>query len=186
MRIWLKLLIGSIFGLLLGFLVPENHPAVLDIFSFLRNLAIGIGRYTALPIMVFSLTIGIYELRQDGKFWSLLIRTFLLLAGISVFVIVLGIGVTLLLSPGRIPVLIEQQSGEIFFSPAQNILEVFSPNMISVLSTGGVYIFPLCVFAFFLALGLRYDKNYTKPVISLIDSISRIFFHIAAFFVAFL
>ncbi|MDR0685119.1 MAG: dicarboxylate/amino acid:cation symporter [Spirochaetaceae bacterium] len=182
MRIWLKLLIGSIFGLLLGFLVPENHPAVLDIFSFLRNLAIGIGRYTALPIMVFSLTIGIYELRQDGKFWSLLIRTFLLLAGISVFVIVLGIGVTLLLSPGRIPVLIEQQSGEIFFSPAQNILEVFSPNMISVLSTGGVYIFPLCVFAFFLALGLRYDKNYTKPVISLIDSISRIFFHIAAFF----
>jgi Na+/H+-dicarboxylate symporter len=132
--------------------------------------------------MVFSLTIGIYELRQDRKFWSLLVRAFFLLAGISVFVIVLGIGVTLLLSPGRIPVLIEQQSGEIFFSPAQNILDIFSSNMLSVLSVDGVYIFPLCVFAFFLALGLRYDRNYTKPVISLIDSISRIFFHIATFF----
>jgi Na+/H+-dicarboxylate symporter len=182
MRVWVKLIVGSIFGLLLGFLLPENHPAILNMFTFLQKLAIGIGRYTALPIMVFSLTIGIYELRQDRKFWSLLVRTFFLLAGISIFVIMLGIGVTLLLSPGRTPVLIEQQSGEIFFSPAQNILDIFSSNMLSVLSVDGVYIFPLCVFAFFLALGLRYDRNYTKPVISLIDSISRIFFHIASFF----
>ncbi|MDR2795698.1 MAG: cation:dicarboxylase symporter family transporter, partial [Spirochaetaceae bacterium] len=139
-------------------------------------------RYTALPIVVFSLTIGIYELRQDGKFWSLLGSTFLLIAGISVFVVALGICVTLFFSPGRIPVLIEQQSGEIFFSPAQNVLDIFSSDMFSVFSSSGVYIFPLCVFAFFLALGLRYDKNYTKPVISIIDSLSRIFFHIAAFF----
>jgi Na+/H+-dicarboxylate symporter len=181
MRVWVKLAVGSIFGLLLGLLLPENNPVTLDVFAFLQKLAIGIGRYTALPIIVFSLTIGIYELWQDHKFWSLLFRTFLLLAGISAFVIVLGIGVTLLFSPGRIPVLIEQQSGEILFSPAQSMLDVFPPNMLSVLSADGVYIFPLCIFAFFLALGLRYDRNYTKPVISLIDSLSRIFFHIASF-----
>ncbi|MDR2343500.1 MAG: dicarboxylate/amino acid:cation symporter [Spirochaetaceae bacterium] len=182
MKVWVKLVVGSIFGLLLGFLLPENHPVVLDTFAFLQKLAIGIGRYTALPIIVFSLTIGIYELREDGKFWPLLIRTLLLIAGISFFVIALGIGVTLLFSPGRIPVLIEQESGDVFFSPAQNVLDIFSPNMLSVLSEGGVYVFPLCIFAFFLASGLRYDRNYTKPVISLIDSLSRILFHIAEFF----
>ncbi|MDR3356047.1 MAG: cation:dicarboxylase symporter family transporter [Spirochaetaceae bacterium] len=182
MRVWIKLIIGSVFGLLLGFLLPENHPVVTNMFAFLQKLAIGIGRYTALPVIVFSLTIGIYELRQDGKFWSLLVRAVLLLSGVSVFVIALGIGVTLFFPPGRIPVLIEQQSGELLFSPAQNVLDIFSPNMLSVLFTDGVYIFPLCVFAFFLASGLRYDRNYTKPVLSLIDSLSRIFFHIAAFF----
>ncbi|MDR2796403.1 MAG: cation:dicarboxylase symporter family transporter, partial [Spirochaetaceae bacterium] len=83
MKVWVKLIIGSIAGLLLGFLLPENHPAMVDAFSFLQNLSISIGRYTALPIVVFSLTIGIYELRQDGKFWSLLGSTFLLIAGIS-------------------------------------------------------------------------------------------------------
>jgi len=46
----------------------------------------------------------------------------------------------------------------------------------------GVYILPLCVFAFFLGMGLSYDRNYTKPVISLIDSFSRIFYHIVSFF----
>jgi Na+/H+-dicarboxylate symporter len=39
------------------------------------------------------------------------------------------------------------------------------------------------VFAFFLGMGLSYDKNYSKPVIALIDSLSRIFFHIASFFI---
>jgi Na+/H+-dicarboxylate symporter len=38
------------------------------------------------------------------------------------------------------------------------------------------------VFAFFLGMGLSYDRNYTKQVISLIDSLSRIFYHIASFF----
>jgi Na+/H+-dicarboxylate symporter len=31
-------------------------------------------------------------------------------------------------------------------------------------------------------MGLSYDKNYTKPVINLADSFSRIFYHIASFF----
>jgi Na+/H+-dicarboxylate symporter len=31
-------------------------------------------------------------------------------------------------------------------------------------------------------MGLSYDRNYTKPVISLIDSLSRIFYHVASFF----
>jgi Na+/H+-dicarboxylate symporter len=181
MKVWVKLVVGSIFGLIIGFLLPEN-PAVLGALTFLKTLAIGVGRYTALPIIVFSLTIGIYELRQDGKFWRLLARTFFAIICISIFLIASGIAVTLLFSPGRIPVLIEHQSEDIFFSPGQNLLDIFPSNMLFTLFNDGVYIFPLCVFAFFLALGLCYDKNYTKQVISLIDSLSRIFFHIATFF----
>jgi Na+/H+-dicarboxylate symporter len=181
MKVWVKLIVGSIFGLIIGFLLPEN-PVVLGALTFLKTLAIGVGRYTALPIIVFSLTIGIYELRQDGKFWRLIARTFFAIICISIFLITSGIAVTLLFSPGRIPVLIEHQSEEIFFSPAQNLLDIFPSNMLFTLFNDGVYIFPLCVFAFFLALGLCYDKNYTKQVISLIDSLSRIFFHISTFF----
>jgi Na+/H+-dicarboxylate symporter len=46
----------------------------------------------------------------------------------------------------------------------------------------GIYLLPVYVFAFFLGMGLSYDRNYTKPVIALIDSLSRIFYHIASFF----
>jgi Na+/H+-dicarboxylate symporter len=31
-------------------------------------------------------------------------------------------------------------------------------------------------------MGLSYDRNYTKPVIALVDSLSRVFYHIASFF----
>ncbi|MDR1362613.1 MAG: dicarboxylate/amino acid:cation symporter [Spirochaetaceae bacterium] len=182
MKVWVKLVIGSIFGLILGFLLPESHPAVSRVLTFLKTLAIGAGRYTALPIIVFSLTIGIYELRQDGKFWRLLSRTFFAIVCISFFLIALGLGVTMLFPPGRIPVLVEHQSEEIFFSPGQNLLDIFPANMFFSVFNDGVYIFPLCVFAFFLALGLSYDRNYTKQVIALIDSLSRIFFYIATFF----
>jgi Na+/H+-dicarboxylate symporter len=54
--------------------------------------------------------------------------------------------------------------------------------MFSALFSDGIQLLPLCVFAFFLGMGLSYDRNYTKPVISLIDSLSRIFYHIASFF----
>ncbi|MDR2097885.1 MAG: dicarboxylate/amino acid:cation symporter [Spirochaetaceae bacterium] len=182
MKIWVKLVIGSVFGLVLGFLLPENHPDILNIFEFLREFVIGVGRYTAVPAVVFSLTIAIYELRQDGKFLPLVLRTFLVIALVSVFLIALGIGVTMLFPPERIPILIEHQSEEIFFSPTRDLLDIFPSNMFAVFSGGGVYIFPLCVLSFFLALGLRYDRNYTKQVIALIDSMSRIIFYIASFF----
>ncbi|MDR2659062.1 MAG: dicarboxylate/amino acid:cation symporter [Spirochaetaceae bacterium] len=182
MKVWVKLIIGAAFGLTLGFLFPEGHPAILNVLTFLKNLAIGAGRYVVFPMIVFSLTIGIYEMRQDGKFWPFILRTFLTITGISIFLIALGIGITLLFPPGRIPVLIEHQSEEILFSPGQNLLDIFPSNMFYIFFNDSVYIFPLCVFAFFIAMGLCYDKNYTKPVIALIDSLSRIFYHIATFF----
>ena len=54
--------------------------------------------------------------------------------------------------------------------------------MFAALLNDGIYLMPVCVFAFFLGMGLSYDRNYTKTVISLIDSLSRIFYHIASFF----
>jgi Na+/H+-dicarboxylate symporter len=54
--------------------------------------------------------------------------------------------------------------------------------MFTVLASGGEYLFPVYVFAFFLGIGLSYDRNYSKQVISLVDSLSRIFYHIIALF----
>jgi len=31
-------------------------------------------------------------------------------------------------------------------------------------------------------MGLSYDRNYAKPVLSLVDSLSRVFYHVASFF----
>ncbi|MDR2842703.1 MAG: cation:dicarboxylase symporter family transporter [Spirochaetaceae bacterium] len=182
MKVWLKLLIGSILGLVLGFLVPNENVTVSSVIDFLQKFAIGAGRYTAVPLLVFSLTVGIYELRQDGRFWSMVGRTLLLIVVTSALVISLGIVFALVFQPDHIPILEEQQAQDLIFNPAQNILDIFPPNMLSVFTNSGIYLFPVCILAFFLAIGLGYDKNYTKPVLSMIDSLSRIFFHIVTLF----
>jgi Na+/H+-dicarboxylate symporter len=182
MKIWVKLALGSLIGTMIGFFLPFDNQTLISVFAWLEKLSLGIGRYTVVPILVFSLTIAIYELRQDGLFWPLVLRNFLVIIGASLFVIIAGILATLFFPPSRIPILIEEQLEAVSLNTADNILDLFPPNMFSVLANSGIYIFPACVFAFFLGMGLSYDRNYTKPVISLVDSLSRIFYHIASFF----
>jgi Na+/H+-dicarboxylate symporter len=109
-------------------------------------------------------------------------RNLIIIAGASLFVVSSGILVTLVFPPSRIPILIEEQLEAISLDVTQNVIDLFPSNMLSALTGGGIYLLPACVFAFFLGMGLSYDRNYTKPVLSLADSLSRIFYHVASFF----
>jgi Na+/H+-dicarboxylate symporter len=182
MKVWVKLLIGSIAGILIGRFLPQDNQLALAALAWLENLALGIGRYAVIPILVFSLTIAIYELRQDGQFWLLVFRSFLLIIGSAVFVIGSGVIATLLFPPARVPFFFEEQFEAVSLNTADNLLALFPSNMFQVLVSDGVYLFPVCIFAFFMGMGLSYDRSYTKPVIALGDSLSRIFYHIASFF----
>jgi len=182
MKVWIKLLIGSILGILLGFLVPE-HQRFFESLAWLEQLVLRIGRYAVVPLLVFSLTIGMYELRHDKQFWPFVFKNLLLIAGVSVLVIFIGVFAAYIFPPSRIPILAEEQVEIITLNAADNITELFPWNMLSVLTGEGMYLLPVCVFAFFMAMGLSYDKNYSKSVIFLVDSLSRIFYHIMSFFI---
>jgi Na+/H+-dicarboxylate symporter len=182
MKVWVKLLIGSALGITIGFLLPSESQGIISGFQWLEKLAIGIGRYAVIPVLAFSLTVAVYELRMDDQFWPLILKNFILIISISVFVISIGIIAATVYSPDRIPIETAEQLEVLNIDPSANILEVFPSNMFSVLTGNGIYLFPVCVFAFFIGMGLNYDKNYSKPVISLVDSLSRIFYHVASFF----
>ena len=181
MKVWVKLLIGSILGMTIGFLLP-NSEGVFSALQWVEKLAIGIGRYAVIPVLLFSLTIAVYELRMDEQFWPMVLKNFLIIVVVSVFVIFSGIMVTIIFSPDRIPIETVEQLEVLGLNIGENVLELFPSNMLSVLAGGGIYLFPVCVFAYFLGMGLNYDRNYSKPVVSLVDSLSRIFYHIASFF----
>ena len=182
MKVWIKLLIGSVIGLFLGFLLPDNQRLT-EALLWLEQMALRVGRYAVIPMIVFSLTISVFELRHDGQFWKIALRNIFVIIGVSVFVIFAGVLATFIFTPAKIFIPQEEQIGTIGLTVADNIKELFPYNMFSVLATDGVYLFPVCVFAFFFGMGLSYDKSYTRPIISLIDSLSRIFYYIASFFI---
>jgi Na+/H+-dicarboxylate symporter len=181
MKVWIKLLAGSILGIVLGYFLPDNQR-ILSALVWLEKLALGIGRYAVVPILVFSLTVAVYELRQDGQFWTLVFKNLIIIAGASLFVISSGILVTLIFPPARIPILIEEQLEAISLDVAGNVIDLFPSNMLSTLTGEGIYLLPVCVLAFFFFFFFSYDRNYTKPVLALTDSLSRIFYHVVTFF----
>jgi len=182
MKVWVKLLIGSVLGIAVGFLIPENQRLT-EALIWLEHFVLRVGRYALVPVLFFSLNISVYELRQDRRFWPFVLKNFLLIAGITVIVIAAGVLATLAFTPSRIPILIEEQVEAVKLDVAGNVNALFPFNMLSVLAGDGIFLFPVCVFAFFVGMGLSYDRNYSKPVISLVDALSRIFYHIATFFI---
>ena len=183
MKVWVKLLIGSILGMVIGFLLPAENINITSVFQWLEKLALGIGRYAVVPVLVFSLTLSVYELRMEEKFWPMVFKNLLLIIIVSLFVVFSGtLAAKVFLLKYYIPIVREEHFEALSLDTAQNLLDLFPSNMLSVLTGGGIYLFPICVFAFFFGMGLNYDRNHTKPVISLLDSLSRVFYHVASFF----
>jgi Na+/H+-dicarboxylate symporter len=182
MKVWVKLLIGSILGMTIGFLLPADNVDVISFFQWLERFALGIGRYVVVPVLVFSLTIAVYELRQNNQFWQMIFKNAFIIIIAAIFVIFSGIIVTMIVSPGRIPIEKAEQVEMLGLDTAASISEIFPSNMLSALTGSGIYLLPVCAFAFFLGMGLNYNRNYSKPVLTMIDALSRIFYHIAFFF----
>jgi Na+/H+-dicarboxylate symporter len=182
MRIWTKLLLGALGGILIAHFLPQDNGRIMEAMGWLEELTLRIGRYMVIPLLAASLSIAIYELRQDNRFWPLVFRSSVYIAGAAAFVIAAGVTAVQIFPPSQIPIRVEEELGAISLDTAGNILALFPSNMFQVLVGDGIYLFPVCVFAFFLGMGLSYDRSFTKPVISLIDSLSRIFYHIVVFF----
>jgi Na+/H+-dicarboxylate symporter len=182
MKVWLKLLMGSILGVLLGGLLPADNHELSDALVWLAELAIRIGRYAVAPIILFSLIMAVYELRQNGGFWPLMFRSILVLVGTSVFIIGTGLFVISFFPSIRIPISTGEQFLPISLDLRENINLLFPSNMFSALVTDGTYLLPVCIFAFFLGMGLSFDRSFSKQIIGLVDSLSRIFYYIGIFF----
>jgi Na+/H+-dicarboxylate symporter len=180
MKIWLKLLVGAILGMLLGRFIPSDNQEMMSVLLWAEDMAIRIGRYSLAPILVFSLTMAICELRQEKRFWSMIFRTFLVMLVSAVFVISAGILAVSIFPPAPIPVQISEQVKMISLETREQLRDIFPSNMFSVLIGDGV--FPICVFAFFCGMGLSHDRHVCKPVITVVDSLSRIFYQIVSFF----
>lgn len=183
MKIWIKLLIGTIIGVFLGFLLPLARPDQQETLSFLATLVIHIGRYAIFGLIFVSLVIGTYELKQDKKLIKVYLRIILYMI-ISTFILVLlGVLSAAFIPIERVPIIIEE--GVAGTSPGikEMILNVIPKNMFKAFITEGDFLFPLYFLAFLIGLNFSFDRLVTRPAISFFDSMSRIFYHINSFIV---
>jgi Na+/H+-dicarboxylate symporter len=182
MRIWFKFLLGAALGLALGFLLPAGSSKLIAVLEELYKLCVAVGAYAAIPVLFFSLTVGAYELRRDGRFWRNLGRVLLVTLIGGALLIALGLAVAYFVPTKRIPIIGETTAAVPMPDGWAAVREIFPQDMFAALLTKDGCVAPLCVFACIIAAGMAYDKTFSKPAVLLFDSLSRVFYHIAAFF----
>ena len=174
MKIWIKVLLGAIIGAILGTNLPRGGA---DFFRDVSPVIINIGYYVLFPLLFFSLAVAIFELRKENLTLRVMGRAGLYLIASSLLLSLIGIITVVLLSPDRIPIIIEQEAPYSVPGIAEILLSVFPRNVFSVLTGPGNLLLPLCFLAFFLGLNFTFDRSISRPVVQVFDSLSRIFYH---------
>ena len=185
MKLWMKYLLAAAVGAIIAFVLPANDAGISSTLAFLSTLSVRIGRYVLLPLVLFSVPVAVYELNEDKQFWKLLLGTCLiLLASVMVFALV-GVLTAALSHPARIPLLSDTSSTTAAPSFRGLLLDLFPSSFFGAL-TEGDYLLPVYFMAILLGITFSFDKNATKPALTLFDSFSRIFYQLNSFFVEFL
>jgi aerobic C4-dicarboxylate transport protein len=177
MKIWLKILVGSLLGILLGLFLPAG-PKSMEVFSYISRLFIQIGRYVLFPLAFFSLAVGTFELKRERMILPVYGRIALYLLGSCLILVVVGIVSVLIFSPQRIPIPVAQENATRLPGIQETLLNIFPSNLFQVFAGSGQILIPLAVLAFLLGANLNFDPRVTSPVVEQFDSLNRIFYHI--------
>jgi Na+/H+-dicarboxylate symporter len=174
MKIWIKLLIGSAVGMIAGFLIPQSAQGILDSIS---SFLIGAGRYVIFPFVFFSLGIGTAELRQERRLARVYFSTLKYIAFSTALLIVLGTISVLVFPPEVIPITGVQDRPLQPVDVMGGLTSIFPSNLFSIFFSGGNFLLPLMAFAFLLGANMDFDRQLTRPITQIFDSMSRIFYH---------
>jgi Na+/H+-dicarboxylate symporter len=104
MKIWIKLLLGSLIGLALGLFLPATAQGVLDAVA---DVLLGVGRYAIFPLVFFSVGVGVSELRQEKRLLRVYASTFKYLALAAAVLVLIGVVSVLIFPPERVPIAVE-------------------------------------------------------------------------------
>jgi Na+/H+-dicarboxylate symporter len=181
MKIWIKYLFALLLGSLLGFYLLDPSAAEGEALPFAAELVLHIGRYAVYPLVFFSLAYASYKLRMERRVLRTYLQSIVAVAASSVLLTAVGIGAVLLLSPDRIPIIIETERAFSFPEYREMLFSIFPNNLFRVFREEGDFLLPLAFFALFLGLNFSFDKVATRPVVQLFDSLSRIFYHMGRF-----
>ncbi len=176
MKIWLKLLIGTIIGVLFALVVPGREHLAAGLRSA-SEVVTQIGRYAVFPLVFASLAMGIYTLRLDKQALIIYRQTALYLVASTAILALVGLGSVVLFSP-RIPIItISVDAPAIPVLPG-TLKQVFPGNLFAVFAAPDGLLLPLVVLAVILGANLTFDRVITRPIVQLADSVSRTFYHL--------
>jgi Na+/H+-dicarboxylate symporter len=180
MKLWLKYCAGILVGAALYLVAPK---ALFEPTGFLRQgaeIALRIGYYAFLPMLVTGLPLAVMKLFEEKKFWPIARRSFVYFVVSSLIAALLGILVAQIPDIARLPLLADTASTAAQ-GIGQRLVELFPANLGSLSVFSGNLAIPLLLLGLVVGFAMAHDPAAAKPVANLLDSASRIFYTINTF-----
>ena len=178
MKIWMRLLAGSVIGVLLGMYLPEAGGDTRRFFELASEIALSVGRYVIFPLVLFSLAAGTYELRSERKLLRVYLKTFGLIAVTGAVLVTFGTGGVLVFSPARIPPIFQEAPAFELPTVLDTVFQVFPRNMFAMFADAGTQLLPLYVLAVILGLLFAGEQFGTEAVAAFFDSAGRLMYRL--------
>ncbi len=181
MKLWMKYTAAIVLGFLAAFVLPLSLGKGIDVISFVGDMFVRGGMYVLVPLLFFSVTVGVCELLESKAFVSTLVRVVLITVISTVAFTALGIASVYLFKLPRIPISVDRVTDAVSLEISENILSLIPTSAFKSLSDG-VYLLPVLLFACFAGMGCAADRSVSKPAVTVLDSLSRVCFSILSFF----
>lgn len=183
MKVWIKYIIGIALGLIVALILPVDNAVMAGILSFLNDLVIHIGRYVVVPLIFCTTIVSFNKLRSSKLILKTSIWTFSIIIISSLLLTFVGILSILIVKLPRIPITVDTSTDTFVLGVKNMILSLFPFSAFNSILEGS---FLLVGFLFAALIGwesaVNVESTIFKPVFTLADSLSKLFYNIAVFF----
>ena len=181
MKVWIKYLLGIALGVIAALILPFESATASKVLTFLTELFIRFGRYFVVPIVFFTAIVAVNKLRLSKLLFKTALWTFSIII-ISAFLFTLiGTASILIVKLPRIPITIDGATESFSLDLKTIILSLFPDSAFDALKEGSFLLVPL-LFGSLIGWESASEQNVFKPVFTLADSLSQLFYNISVFF----
>ena len=185
MKLWIKYLIGALFGAAFAFILPLGNEQVAAAVSFVTEIVVRFGRYMVVPVVFFTAVIAFNRLRDTKMLFKTGIWTGGVIVASSLLLTVTGLLSILIVKLPRIPITVETVSESASLGVGDLIKSLLPYSAFETLNNGS-FILAAFFFAMLVGTASTAEPVLFKPVTQLADSLSKLMYNISVIFTEFL
>ena len=170
LELWKKILIGMILGVIAGTWMGPDA----EIFKPLGTLFINAIKMLIVPLVFFSLIVGITSMQDTSKMGRIGLKAIVLYLGTTAVAITIGLGLATIFTPGAgLDMVAMTADAEIPNAPTlvQTLLNMIPKNPVGALAAGNIL--QIIVFAIGLGVSLVLIGEKGTPAVKLFESLAE-------------
>ncbi len=181
MKLWVKILLAVLLGVIVGAIAGPSAQLLKPIGTvFLRSVQMVI-----VPLVISSMVAGVTGIHDPKKLGRVGLTTLVLYVGSTIVAISLGIGIAVLMGPGRGMHLDAAFTVSDLTSPGIGdlILGLFPSNPFEALATGNIL--QIIVFAIFLGIAINLAGARARPVSEFMEALAEVMYRLTSLIMEF-